>query len=149
MPEVQSAIHATRSLWRPCTPNHSDHFNYTESFYNMLNYYNYFFNYTDLDILIYSGDVDIADVPHVFTQECLSQLGRPIVKEWRYDNKVNIQYYILIEFSRWTVEGPELPSEIPNAAEKQKITAGYCEVYDKYTFTTVRGAGNRYPIFNL
>ena len=79
---MQSAIHAKPNYWSPCAPKASATFNYTQTFPNMLNYYNYFFENTDLDILIYSGDAEIADVPHAFTQECLSQLNRPTTIEW-------------------------------------------------------------------
>lgn len=78
LPAVQKAIHASPLVWRAC----SDILDYTQTFPNMLNYYNYFFANTDLDILIYSGDVDISDVPHAFTQQCLAQLNRNTVNSW-------------------------------------------------------------------
>ena len=64
--------------------------------------------------MVYSGDVDIATVPHAYTQLCLSYLNRPLKTQWK----------------RWTVDD---------------ITAGYVEVYDTYTFATVKGAGHEVP----
>eukprot|EP00339_Tiarina_fusa_P014055 CAMPEP_0117035920 /NCGR_PEP_ID=MMETSP0472-20121206/25485_1 /TAXON_ID=693140 ORGANISM="Tiarina fusus, Strain LIS" /NCGR_SAMPLE_ID=MMETSP0472 /ASSEMBLY_ACC=CAM_ASM_000603 /LENGTH=415 /DNA_ID=CAMNT_0004745541 /DNA_START=84 /DNA_END=1334 /DNA_ORIENTATION=+ len=125
IPAVQKAIHATPLTWTAC----SKKLEYTQSFQNMLNYYNYFFNNTNLQIMIYSGDTDIADVPHAFTQQCLYQLGRQITTDW----------------VRWTVNGPEIPEKVPYAANKNFITAGYVQVYDKYTYCTVRGAGHEVP----
>jgi hypothetical protein len=55
---------------------------YEQSFADILPYYNYFFDNANLRILIYSGDVDVGDVPHAFTQKCLAQLQRPIISEW-------------------------------------------------------------------
>jgi len=126
LPEVQQAIHVpNKMVWEACSKT----LQYKQSFQNVLNYYNYFFNNTHLAILIYSGDTDIADVPHAFTQRCLSQLGRPIETAW----------------TRWTVPGPKIPSFVSDAADKNNITAGYVEQYDKYTYCTVRGAGHEVP----
>ena len=52
---------------------------------------------------------------------------------------ITIKIYIS---SRWTIPGPPLPN--PNTP-KNDITAGYVEVYDKYTYCTVRGAGHEAP----
>lgn len=44
---------------------------------------------------------------------------------------------------RWTVEGPPLYEG--TGGIKQNITAGYVEVYDTYTFATIKGAGHEAP----
>jgi hypothetical protein len=81
---VQDAIHArppVTGVWEYC----QDLANYTQLDQNMLNYYNKFFDAgTDWRILIYSGDIDIATVPHPYTQLCLSALNRPTVQSWRF-----------------------------------------------------------------
>ena len=69
-----------------------------------------------LRILIYSGDTDIATCPHAYAQLCLSDLGRPLVQQWR----------------PWVMD---------------QQTAGYVEVYDTYTYATVKGAGHEVPLF--
>lgn len=38
-----------------------------------------------------------------------------------------------------------LPEYTPDKAAKEQITAGFTEVYDKYTYATVRGAGHEVP----
>jgi hypothetical protein len=48
-------------------------------------------------------------------------------------------------FRRWTIPGPSLPSQTPNKSAKEQITAGYQEVYDVYTYATIRGAGHEAP----
>ncbi len=79
----------------------------------MLPTYQYFFdNAPQLRILIYSGDVDIATCPHAYAQLCLSELQRPLTQQWQ----------------AWNLPG------FPNQ------TAGFAEVYDKYTYTTVKVA---------
>ena len=63
--------------------------NYRMQGQNMMAYYEQFFlNDPPLNILIYSGDVDIATVPHAKTQICLDGLGRSVTESW----------------SRWTVQ---------------------------------------------
>jgi serine carboxypeptidase-like clade II len=92
----------------------------------MMAYYEQFFqNDPPLSILIYSGDIDIATVPHAKTQVCLDGLGRSVTQSW----------------SRWTIPGPALPHRANN------ITAGYVEVFDGYTFATVKGAGHEVPTY--
>jgi len=70
----------------------------------------------DLKILIYSGDVDIATVPHPYTQLCLSQLNQTQIKSW----------------SPWEVNDQ---------------TAGYFEVYNSYTYATIKGGGHEAPMY--
>ena len=94
---------------------------------NMMAYYQQFFELAPhLHILIYSGDVDIATVPHAKTQVCVESLQRPVVDSWK----------------PWTVPGPTLP-----AHQNSNVTAGYVEVYDRLTFATVKGAGHEVPTY--
>ena len=75
----------------------------------MMAYYEQFFqNDPPLNVLIYSGDIDIAAVPHAKTQVCLDGLGRNVTESW----------------SLWSIPGPALPHR-PN-----NITARYVEVFD-------------------
>eukprot|EP01087_Luapelamoeba_hula_P011622 TRINITY_DN3174_c1_g1_i3.p1 TRINITY_DN3174_c1_g1~~TRINITY_DN3174_c1_g1_i3.p1 ORF type:complete len:463 (+),score=51.42 TRINITY_DN3174_c1_g1_i3:205-1593(+) len=114
--EAQSVIHARPVEWMECT----NKINYTTSNPSMITYLRYFIQYAPrLQMLYYSGDVDIATVPHAYTQFCLATLNRPITKKWR-------------------------PYYIPG---NQQNTAGYVEVTDKYTFATVIGAGHEAPMF--
>lgn len=124
--EVQTALNAKPTLWTSCSLT----LDYTMSGSNMLDYYNSFFESApNLRILVYSGDVDIKTVPHPNTQMCLNALGRPLQKKW----------------TRWTVPGPALP-EFDDPSEND-ITAGYVEVFDTYTYATVRGAGHEVPLY--
>lgn len=45
-------------------------------------YESFFVNAPQLQIMVYSGDVDIATVPHAKTQLCLEGLQRSLVQEW-------------------------------------------------------------------
>lgn len=93
--------------------------NYTEQNFNMLDYLDEIFEKKpELKILYFTGDVDIATVPFAYTQFCLNALHRPIVKKWK----------------PWYVPGVQ-------------AVAGYSEVFDKYTFVTIKGAGHEVPMF--
>jgi len=79
--------------------------------------YTYIFKIApNLKILIYSGDVDIATVPHADTQQCVFGFNRPLLRTWR----------------PWILNG---------------ATAGFVEVYDKFTYATVKGAGHEVPTY--
>lgn len=54
---------------------------------------------------------------------------------------------LIVEHRRWTVPGPEIPIYIPEHKEKTNITAGYVEIYDKYAYATVKGAGHEVPLY--
>jgi serine carboxypeptidase-like clade 2 len=113
--DVQAALHARPTVWADCT----NAVNYTTENPSMLSYMRYFFaKRPDLKILFYSGDVDIATVPHAFTQFCLSRLRRPIIQKWR-------PYYL---------PGIGAPG-------------GYVEVFDRYTYATIKGAGHEAPAY--
>jgi len=90
--------------------------------YNMLNmsmvpYYNaFFFMKPGFNVLVYSGDVDVMTVPFSYTQPCVNELdGIPIAGAG---------------WQPWFVNG---------------ATAGYVEVFDTYTYATLRGAGHESP----
>jgi len=77
-------------------------------------YQKFFTSRPDLDILIYSGDVDIFTVPFGYTSACLVELSNSPTSSWQ----------------PWFVNG---------------ATAGYVEVYDHFTYATVKGAGHETP----
>lgn len=80
--DVQQAIHAQPAKWVSCQS--SDVLHYFNNWTNIIPYYEQFFkDMPDLRIMIYSGDVDIATVPHFYTQLCLLDLKRPVVEKWR------------------------------------------------------------------
>eukprot|EP01104_Vermistella_antarctica_P013084 TRINITY_DN3903_c1_g2_i1.p1 TRINITY_DN3903_c1_g2~~TRINITY_DN3903_c1_g2_i1.p1 ORF type:complete len:526 (+),score=106.94 TRINITY_DN3903_c1_g2_i1:68-1579(+) len=113
---VQTAIHADRPgvKWVEC-----NNIPYATPWPNMLTYYTSIFgSNATLKVLIYSGDVDIATVPHAYTQECLAELQRPQLSggEWQ----------------QWTVGG---------------YLAGYVEYYDMYTYATIKGSGHEAPLY--
>jgi hypothetical protein len=125
--EVQTALHVNTPVrpWAACCaePGQSGSYcalNYTNNWTDMLPTYNFFFeNAPQLQVLIYSGDTDIATCPHAYAQLCLAELQRPLINLW----------------SAWSIPGA------PNQ------TAGFVEVYDKYTYATVKGAGHEVPQF--
>jgi len=72
----------------------------------------------DFRVLVYSGDEDIATVPHTETQQCLSELVDAMaLKESK-------------QWGPWTRDG---------------ITLGYWEQYTRYSFATIKGAGHLAP----
>jgi hypothetical protein len=91
-PQVQAAIHAKPTTWEACT----DQINYTRNFPSMLPFYEDFFKERpNLNILVYSGDVDIATVPFAITQRCLHDLDRSTVQHWQpwYVNGATAGYW--------------------------------------------------------
>jgi serine carboxypeptidase-like clade 2 len=109
-PDVQSALNVPNTNWQVC---HDLQYNIVGD--SMNPYYEYFFKAKpSIQILVYSGDLDILTVPFVFTQPCIAQLSGKITSPWQ----------------PWFVNG---------------ATAGYVEVYDKYTYATVKGAGHEAP----
>jgi len=122
--DVQAAIHAQPAVWTQCCAEEGQSggsclLNYTNTWSDMLPLYQQFFtDAPELQILIYSGDTDIATCPHAYAQLCLSELQRPLAPGglWR----------------PWVVD---------------QQTAGYVEVHDRYTYATVKGAGHEVPLF--
>lgn len=132
-PDVQAAIFAhspPAGRWEYCLGPFL--LNYDQQGQNMIDYYTLFFQEAPhLRIMVYSGDVDLATVPHGYTQLCLASMSD--------------QVDLLQGWSRWTVPGPSIPSYTPHFEEKSQITAGFQEIYQQYTFATVRGAGHEVP----
>lgn len=124
LPEVQAAIHVTRpppgGVWEDCQG--SPTLNYTTLFMNMLNYYNFFFDQSDIKVMVYSGDIDIATVPHAYTQHCLSQLNRPTTKKWRLNSLIFYLYFYSYLIFIDLVVGPFLaqPSQLILLTRKQR-----------------------------
>jgi len=116
--DVQEAIHALPPAggeWTQCQSFRT--LRYTSSGASMIPLYEALITQRpDVSILVYSGDIDIATVPFVYTMPCLSELqGSPVKgREW----------------SPWYV----------NAA-----AVGYVEYFKEYTFATVKGAGHTVP----
>jgi len=80
-PTVQQALHAIPTKWDEC----SDivHYSYSDLEKSVLPLYKYFFaNNSELQILVYSGDVD-AIVPYWGTKVWVDSLNRTITKPWR------------------------------------------------------------------
>eukprot|EP00009_Paramoeba_aestuarina_P001880 CAMPEP_0201509164 /NCGR_PEP_ID=MMETSP0161_2-20130828/2292_1 /ASSEMBLY_ACC=CAM_ASM_000251 /TAXON_ID=180227 /ORGANISM="Neoparamoeba aestuarina, Strain SoJaBio B1-5/56/2" /LENGTH=500 /DNA_ID=CAMNT_0047904031 /DNA_START=22 /DNA_END=1524 /DNA_ORIENTATION=+ len=118
--DVQAAIHAhapPAGEWSFC--DFSKNFKYHTSGASMITYYEYTItNRPDVHILVYSGDVDIATCPAAETQICLAELmGTPVADR---------------SWQPWFVNG---------------ATAGYVEVYDQYTYVTIKGSGHEAPTF--
>lgn len=60
--------------------------NYDQQGQNMIDYYTLFFREAPhLRIMVYSGDVDLATVPHGYTQLCLASMSDQVdlVQGWR------------------------------------------------------------------
>ncbi|KJE95976.1 cre [Capsaspora owczarzaki ATCC 30864] len=78
--EVKDAIHAKGSIsWEECT----DSINYTFNHSSILPVYEQFFNnYKNLSILIYSGDAD-GVLPFIGTEGWLARLPLTITEAWR------------------------------------------------------------------
>jgi len=95
--DVQTAIGVANIpiQWVECTSN----INYTITAegpegLNMNPYILYALN-SGIDILIYSGDVDVATVPHWYTVPCLNSLNQEVVEEWQpwFVNEATAGYF--------------------------------------------------------
>lgn len=82
--DVQAAIHARLgTYWVSCT-NSSSPLVYVTDWPNMLPAYVTINQLApQARILIYSGDVDIATCPLVYTQLCIAEMNRAVVGDWR------------------------------------------------------------------
>jgi len=118
--DVQEALFVKPQVWTACA---NPRLNYRMQGQNMMEYYEKFFQQVpQWQIMIYSGDIDIATVPHAYTQLCVESLHRPVVSSWR-------------------------PWKVSLSESGQNVTAGYVEVYDRMTFATVKGAGHEVPTY--
>eukprot|EP00928_Gymnodinium_smaydae_P083175 TRINITY_DN66423_c0_g1_i1.p1 TRINITY_DN66423_c0_g1~~TRINITY_DN66423_c0_g1_i1.p1 ORF type:complete len:518 (-),score=31.33 TRINITY_DN66423_c0_g1_i1:218-1771(-) len=116
--DVQDALHIQHAPlggeWIDCTSD--PRWNYNISNVNILKtYYEPLFAAlppSKFSVLIFSGDEDIATVPHATTQRCLAELPP------------------MNQTQAWT------------PYRHNGIVIGYWEAYERYTFATVKGAGH-------
>jgi serine carboxypeptidase-like clade 2 len=113
--DVQSAINARSTSWSVC----ADNLNYSTSGASMIPFYEAFINNKpSLKVLVYSGDVDTATVPFVYTQQCVSELPGGVTTGWQpwYVNEWTAGYVEVHEkFTYATVKGAghEVPAYEP------------------------------------
>jgi len=113
--DVQSAINANPTQWSVCSQTLS----YDTSGASMIPFYEAFMNNKpSLKVLVYSGDVDTATVPFVFTQQCVSELPGSVQIPWGpwYVNGWTAGYVVTYEkFTYATVKGAghEVPEYQP------------------------------------
>jgi len=76
---VQKAINAKPVAWSAC----SSTLNYTGYGVSMIPFFQQFLaNKPSLQVLVYSGDVDIMTIPFAFTQQCMSEFNATTTKKW-------------------------------------------------------------------
>mmetsp|Transcript_8872 Transcript_8872/g.22313 ORF Transcript_8872/g.22313 Transcript_8872/m.22313 type:complete len:488 (+) Transcript_8872:179-1642(+) len=115
--DVQAALGVRPVRWGACSG--SDRLDYNTQGGSLVPVYrDIFATNPSLRVLVYSGDLDVFTVPSWGTQVCLDEL-KDVVKMTK-------------RWHQWTVNG---------------ATAGYYEVYDRYTYATVRGGGHEVPQF--
>jgi len=101
-PAVQQALHAHPRTWSECS--NSVHYNFTDLEISVIPLYQYFFdNNPELNILVYSGDVD-AIVPYWGTKLWIDSLKRPIITPWRawYDSQMQVGGFVEV-YDRFTL----------------------------------------------
>jgi len=76
--DVQEVLGTINTEWSICAD-----IPYTPLFESMIPYYDNIFISTEWEVLVYSGDVDIATVPFGFTQVCLAELGQEPTASWQ------------------------------------------------------------------
>jgi len=89
---VQAAINAKPTTWSAC----SNTLKYRRDTGSMIPYYQDIIKKKPgIDILVYSGDIDIMTVPFGFTQACLAELDANIVTAWQpwFVNGATAGYY--------------------------------------------------------
>eukprot|EP01118_Nematostelium_gracile_P019530 TRINITY_DN907_c0_g1_i1.p1 TRINITY_DN907_c0_g1~~TRINITY_DN907_c0_g1_i1.p1 ORF type:complete len:479 (-),score=152.38 TRINITY_DN907_c0_g1_i1:35-1450(-) len=117
-PDVQSAINAQPTTWSIC----SDSINYDASGASMVPYYENLFKYAPhLNILIYSGDVDIYTVPFGYTWACTREFQQSVVNAWQpyFVNGATAGYYeVYQQYTLATIKGAghEAPEYQPLSA---------------------------------
>ena len=119
IPAVRAAIHASLTVpeqWSPCNAPPALTYSTYDTQQPVLYVYERAFRETDLKVLVYSGDND-AIVPYTGTRMWIHKLNRAIVNDHH----------------QWFAD--------TNGMQ----VAGWATQYDKFTFTTVRGAGHMVP----
>jgi len=119
-PLVQAALHAHPGVWSECSGFVQYSFADVEK--SVIPLYNYFFaNHPELQILVYSGDVD-AIVPYWGTKAWIDSLNRPIKSPWRawYDSEQQVGGFVTVydTFTLTTVRdaGHQVPWYQPERA---------------------------------
>jgi len=112
--DVQKAIHAIPTNWQECS--NVVNYNYNDIESSVIPIYWNLLNNTNLNILVYSGDVD-GIVPTAGTVMWTQGLGRAVKKPW----------------TPWMDENDQV--------------GGMVEVFDRFTFATVRNAGHMVPFY--
>lgn len=119
--DVQEAFHVEGVIpngkWEACSVLVNTHYSAADTKHSVLPIYQAAIAASDLHILVYSGDND-AIVPYTGTRMWLEKLDMPI-------KTGNHEWYV-------------------NTNGKQ--VGGWATVYDRLTFTTVRGAGHMVPL---
>lgn len=118
-PDVRTALHASLTVpkvWAACNAPPGLTYSTLDTQLPVLYVYERAFYETNLKILVYSGDND-AIVPYTGTRMWIEKLGRPVVNDHH----------------QWFVD--------TNGMQ----VGGWATQYDKFTFTTVRGAGHMVP----
>jgi len=79
--DVQKAIGIVQStVWNSCASD----FTYDMLNMSMVPYYNaFFYMKPDLNVLVYSGDVDVMTVPFTYTQPCVYELSGTMTSVWQ------------------------------------------------------------------
>jgi len=113
--DVQNAIGAKHIEWNGCS-----NINYTTLGNSMIPIYEKIFT-TDLKVLVYSGDVDIATVPFGITQACLAELPGQPVQSWQpwFINGATAGYveeYPSYTYATLKGAGHESPAYVPVSA---------------------------------
>jgi serine carboxypeptidase-like clade 2 len=109
-PDVQFALDVPSMPWDVCSP-----LNYKFEAQNMVNYYlRIIRNKPGVNILVYSGDLDILTVPLGYTLPCLSQISKNIMSNWQpwFVNGVTAGYvekYDMFTYATLKGAGHEAP----------------------------------------
>lgn len=116
-PEVQQAIHAQPTQWQKCGGPFYDY-----GPQSIIPLYQYFYNSTDLNFWVFSGDVDTV-ISFVSTQSWILKMGLPYKSEW----------------APWYYSNP--------LAKNGKQVGGFEIIMasDRFRYRTVRGAGHMVP----
>lgn len=116
-PDVKKALHVAPDA-NFFSGDNGVGFNYTLTEKNLLPFYKFINEKTDLRVLIYNGDTDPA-INSFVTQNWTSSLNFPIKEEWR----------------PWTLDG-------------KSYMGGYVTRYENdFDFLTIRGSGHMVPEF--